>query len=262
MSDEAKTGVGRRDVLKLIGAAPLAGGFALSEAQAASAQERITRQKGAAAYAPKFFTAHEWATVRVLVDVVIPRDARSGSATDARVPEFMDFVIDDPLAEPSQRERNKVQMRGGLAWLDRECGRRFAGRRFLEATDAERRLVLDSIAYPKEKDATPERSASYDDVALPNKSVELAPPEEPSPAEGRAEGRTTTAKGEAAEDGLPLDRLSHGVAFFSAFRDLTASGFWSSEMGVKDIEYVGNTFVAEWKGCPPEVLAKLGLQRS
>ena len=30
-------------------------------------------------------------------------------------------------------------------------------------------------------------------------------------------------------------------------------------MGVKDIEYVGNTFVAEWKGCPPEVLAKLGL---
>jgi hypothetical protein len=234
--------VGRRDVLKLIGSAPLVGGFALTEAQAQTAQERITRQKGAA-YVPKFFTPHEWATVRMLADMVIPRDARSGSATDAKVPEFMDFVIDDPLAEPSQRERNKVQMRGGLAWLDRESARRFEGRRFVEASEAERKALLDTIAYPKDKDALPERSASYHTVAQPNKTVELAP----EPAEEK-------------DDPLALDRLSHGVAFFSAFRDLTASGFWSSEMGVKDIEYMGNTFVAEWKGCPPDVLAKLGLQ--
>jgi gluconate 2-dehydrogenase gamma chain len=172
--------------------------------------------------------------------MVIPRDDRSGSATDARVPEFMDFVIDDPLAEPAQRERNKVQMRGGLAWLDRECARRFEGRRFLEASEAERKAVLDSIAYPKEKDTQPERSAAFHAVAQPNKTVDLAP-ETPEDTDEK------------------LDRLSHGVAFFSAFRDLTASGFWSSAMGVKDIEYVGNTFVAEWKGCPPEVLAKLGL---
>jgi hypothetical protein len=232
--------VGRRDVLKLIGAVPLAGGFALTEAQAQTAQERIGRRKGAA-YAPKFFTPHEWATVRVLVDMVIPRDERSGSATDAQVPEFMDFVLDDPLAEPYQRERNKVQMRGGLAWLDRETARRFEGRRFLEATEAERIAVLDSIAYPKEKDPQSDSSASHHTVAQPNKTVELAP------------------EGPEKDDALPLDRLSHGVAFFSAFRDLTASGFWSSAMGVKDIEYVGNTFVAEWKGCPAEVLAKLGL---
>jgi gluconate 2-dehydrogenase gamma chain len=233
--------MGRREVLKLLGAVPLAGGFAVTEAQAQTARERVGRQK-AGAYVPKFFSAHEWATVRVLVDMVIPRDERSGSATDAGVPEFMDFVIDDPLAEPYQRERNKVQMRGGLAWLDRECARRSGGRRFLEASDSERKAVLDSIAYPKEKDALPEGSASHHIVAQPNKTVELAP-EAP----------------EEKDDALALDRLSHGVAFFSAFRDLTASGFWSSEMGVKDIEYVGNTFVAEWKGCPPEVLRKLGL---
>ena len=167
---------------------------------------------------------------------------RSGSATDAKVPEFMDFVIDDPLAEPYTRERNKVQMRGGLAWLDRETGRRFEGRRFIEATEAERTAVLDTIAYPKDKDAAPERSASYHTVAQPNKTVDLAP---------------ETGASEVTDE--KLDRLSHGVAFFSAFRDLTASGFWSSEMGVKDIAYIGNTFVAEWKGCPPEVLAKLGL---
>jgi gluconate 2-dehydrogenase gamma chain len=249
------TGLGRRDVLKLIGSVPLAGGFALTEAQAQTAQERVTRQKGAP-YVPKFFSPHEWATVRVLVDMVIPRDERSGSATDAGVPEFMDFVIEDPLAEPSQRERNKVQMRGGLAWLDRECARRFEGRRFLEATEAERKAVLDSIAFPKEKDTQPERSAAFHTVAQPNKTVELAP---------EAPGREDRAPAPPGRDPAPekkedaLDRLSHGVAFFSAFRDLTASGFWSSAMGVKDIEYVGNTFVAEWKGCPPEVLAKLGL---
>jgi gluconate 2-dehydrogenase subunit 3-like protein len=242
VKDDATARLGRRGALKLLGTAPLAGGFLLSEAQAQTAHERIARQKSpAGAYVPKFFSPHEWATVRLLSDMVIPRDARSGSATDAQVPEFMDFVIDDPLAEPSQRERNKVQMRGGLAWLDRECARRFEGRRFVEASEAERKAVLDDIAYPKQKDTQPERSASFHAVAQPDKTVDLAP-----------EGGTEDADEK-------LDRLSHGVAFFSAFRDLTASGFWSSAMGVKDIEYVGNTFVAEWKGCPPEVLAKLGL---
>jgi hypothetical protein len=53
--------------------------------------------------------------------------------------------------------------------------------------------------------------------------------------------------------------MSQGVAFFTAFRDLVASGFWSSPMGVKDLDYRGNVFVAEWKGPPAEVLQRLGL---
>ena len=57
------------------------------------------------------------------------------------------------------------------------------------------------------------------------------------------------------------DRIA-GASFFSLFRDLVASGFWSSKMGVEDLEYSGNTFVAEWKGCPPEVLAKIGFTSS
>src|SRR5438876_1113189 len=51
-----------------------------------------------------------------------------------------------------------------------------------------------------------------------------------------------------------------GVAFFNTFRDLTASGFFSSRIGVQDLRYIGNTFVSEWKGCPPEALAKLGVR--
>ena len=52
---------------------------------------------------------------------------------------------------------------------------------------------------------------------------------------------------------------SHGVAFFNSFRDLTASGFWSSKMGVADIGYQGNVMRPGWDGCPPAVLEKLGV---
>ena len=204
----SRSRVDRRGILKFLGSVPLAAGFAFTGAQAQAAGQLARKQaaKGAAT-TPKFFSPHEWATVRVLADIVIPRDERSGGATDALVPEFMDFILDDPLADPRARERNQIRMRGGLAWLDLECGRRFSGRTFFEAGEDERKAVLDDIAYPK-----------------------TAPPE-----------------------------MAAGVVFFNAFRDLTASGFWSSKLGVADIQYLGNTFVAEWKGCPQDVLKKLGL---
>ena len=52
---------------------------------------------------------------------------------------------------------------------------------------------------------------------------------------------------------------SHGVAFFRSFRDLVSTGFWTSKMGMDDLQFMGNTFVAEWNGCPEEALRKLGL---
>ena len=53
--------------------------------------------------------------------------------------------------------------------------------------------------------------------------------------------------------------LSQAVAFFNSFRDLTASGFWSTKMGVADLQYQGNVFVSEWTGCPDAALKKLGV---
>jgi hypothetical protein len=156
-----------------------------------------------ASFQPRFFTPHEYETVRVLVDLVIPRDERSGSATDAGVPEFMDFMMADQDTEPEGR----LAMRGGLAWLDAECRRRF-GQVFRECAEKERTALLDVIAWPER---------------------------------------------------APAD-VSQGAAFFNGFRDLTASGFWSSEIGVKDLQYRGNTFVAEWKGCPDAALRKIGVQ--
>lgn len=190
----------RREVIGLIAGAPLAAAFpwTAESVREASARARDVLARGTP-YEPKQFTPHEWDTVRVLVDLIIPKDERSGSATEAGVPEFMDFMLgDDPELQ--------TPVRGGLAWLDHECADRH-GKTFIACSAAERAGVLDDIAWPAK--AKPVHAA--------------------------------------------------GVAFFNRFRDLTASGFFSSRTGVQDLRYIGNTFVSEWNGCPPEALAKLGV---
>ena len=196
-------------MLGLLGSVPLAAGFTWTDAEAAgAAQAAQTARKmpAKAAFKPKFFTAHEYATVRVLVDIIMPKDGRSGSATDAGVPEFMDFMMADQ--DRTDQVDRQTPMRGGLAWIDRQCEDRF-DKRFLECSAQQRAAVLDDIAWPSK--AKPE----------------FAP----------------------------------GVAFFNSFRDLTAAGFFSSKMGVADLQYMGNVMVAEWKGCPDEALKKLGVTR-
>ena len=133
----------RRAVLKLLSSAPVAAGFALTEAQAQQAHHlaeaaRQTARRTGAAFKPKFFTQHEYQTVRVLSDLIIPKDERSGSATDAGVPEFMDFIMID-------MPDRQTAMRGGLAWMDMESQRRF-DKTFVAATDAQRREILDDIS--------------------------------------------------------------------------------------------------------------------
>ena len=113
----------RRTILRMIAAArsrPDSRGPKPRRRQAhqhAQAAQAAAKQTGTP-FKPKFFTPHEYATVRMLVDIIIPKDERSGSATDAGVPEFMDFIMID---EPGRQ----LAMRGGLAWLDRECQNRF-----------------------------------------------------------------------------------------------------------------------------------------
>jgi hypothetical protein len=157
VEDERETppgsGVSRRDALKATGLLPLAAMLGLSPASAERAAVFVGQvpdeSAGAQPASPKFFTAAEWRTVRVMADYVIPKDARSGSATDAKAPEFVDFM----LAEKDTSEANRTAMRGGLAWIDTECRRRF-GKTFVASSDAQRRQLLDDIAWPKK--ATPE----------------------------------------------------------------------------------------------------------
>jgi hypothetical protein len=191
--------INRRRVLQLLGSAPLAAGFAWTEAEVVEAQRRTQRARTAARFKPAFFTAHEYSTVVLLADMIIPRDERSGSASDAGVPEFIDFMMVD---QPTRQS----PMRGGLAWLDAECNARF-DRRFVAASEAERGKVLDDISGLE--------------------------PLEPS--------------------------HSHGLEFFRSFRDLVATGFWTSKMGIEDLQFMGNVFVHEFNGCPEAVLKKLEL---
>ena len=45
--------------------------------------------------------------------------------------------------------------------------------------------------------------------------------------------------------------LSTGIHFFELLRTLTADGFFTSEIGIKYLGYVGNDYLAEFPGCPP-----------
>ena len=80
----------RRTVLKTLAAAPLAAGFVWTEAEAHEAHHhaqaaRRAAKRASVPFKPKFFTAHEYDTVRVLADLIIPKDDRSGSASDAAI---------------------------------------------------------------------------------------------------------------------------------------------------------------------------------
>jgi hypothetical protein len=201
-SDSKQKGMDRRDAVKALALMPFAASWDLSAPQIERAAKAFDLVASTAPYVPKFFTQAEWKTVSMLADYIIPRDARSGSATDAKVPEYMDWLMADKEASLATR----TAMRGGIGWIDLECDERF-GTTFVNSTDPQRRQVLDDIAWPKK--ARPE--------------------------------------------------MAHGVAFFNRFRDLTAAGFFSSEMGYKDVKFVGNVFNPNWNGCPPEAMAKLGV---
>jgi hypothetical protein len=160
----------RRSMLRLLASAPAAAGLTWTEPEAKAAHAMARQAQAAAqagtAYTPKFFTPHEWDTVRVLVDIIIPKDAKSGSATDAAVPEFMDFII-------TEQELRQTAMRGGLAWLDRECQRRF-DKTFLDCAEAERVAVLDDIAWPQRSSRTASASSAASATSPPPVSGPVA----------------------------------------------------------------------------------------
>ena len=145
-----------------------------------------------------YFTPHEMKTITILGDIIIPKDEVSGSASDAKVPEFIEFIVKD-------KPENKVPMRGGLKWLDMQCLNRY-NNAFAECNSKQQMEMVDEIAWPKK--AKPE--------------------------------------------------MKQGVNFFNLMRNLTATGFYTSQIGVKDVGYLGNT-PNQWNGVPADVLKKHNL---
>lgn len=148
-------------------------------------------------------TPEERRTVGALCDVIIPADDRSPSASRVGVPDFIDEWISAPYPA---NEEDRVRIRGGLSWIDREANERF-GAAFEELTPEQQRAICDDIRHVP--DAAPELRAA--------------------------------------------------ARFFDRFRDLTASGYWTTQEGMADLGYVGNVPLASWDGPPPEVLERLGL---
>jgi len=200
----------RRDALKLLGLMAAAPTFSVAcssedvDTVRQQQSESATTRPDPETYERRLFTDHEFETVQQLVDWIIPADERSGSATDAGVPSFIDSILTDE--KMGDREEQQTAFRGGLAWIDYECIDRH-GQHFVECSEKQQEALIDAIAWP----------------------------EEAEPA------------------------MRPGVEFFNSLRDLTASGFFSSKMGMNDLRFQGNQYVAEWTGCPDEVLEHVGV---
>ncbi|HEV2423512.1 MAG TPA: gluconate 2-dehydrogenase subunit 3 family protein [Terriglobia bacterium] len=156
---EKQAGMDRRDLLKVLSAVPAA---ALLPAGTAKATEMSMPGMGAHAatatasaaapgpYQPKTFDAHQYKTIEVLGDIIVPADEPSGSASQAGVPEF----IDEFLGFEGGNQLDAI--RGGITWLDLESNRAFS-HDFIDAAESEKKQLLDRIAYPKT--AAPEDAA-------------------------------------------------------------------------------------------------------
>lgn len=208
----------RRKYLKTIGITAVSAGVLVDacktetkktpeESQPASTASTIDRMPEEKVHedsiknAAKFFTPEALATIAVLADIIIPKDEVSGSASDAKVADFIEFIVKD---EPDLQ----IPMQGGLRWLDMQCLNRYQ-KAFKDCSSQQQIEIVDEIAYPAK--AKPE--------------------------------------------------MAYGVSFFNLMRNLTATGFYSTETGWKDMGYVGNT-PNQWKGVPDDVLKQYNLAYS
>jgi gluconate 2-dehydrogenase gamma chain len=149
-------------------------------------------------FAETFFNSHEMATMKVLVDIILPADSRGPSASTAGVPDFIEFMAKD-------KPELQTPIRGGLRWLDSEAIKRF-NQKYIQINSVQQIEIVEDIAYPKK----------------------IKP------------------------------GFSHGTNFFSLMRNLTATGYWSSKEGIKDIAYKGNV-PNVWEGVPADILKEFGV---
>ena len=145
-----------------------------------------------------FLNEHELETIAVLCDIILPSNADFGSANDAEVPEFIEFIVKD-------MPNNQLPVRGGIAWLDSHANK-LHNKEFKKLSSAQQKAICDTIAYP----------------------------------------------GKTAPELIP------GEKFFTRMRNLTLTGYFTSEMGVKDLGYQGNR-PGVWDGVPQEILDEKGM---
>ncbi|CAN5335721.1 gluconate 2-dehydrogenase subunit 3 family protein [soil metagenome] len=202
----------RRDSLKALAVGTLSAGTLLTSCNGKAGEKNTTtyepeefgrtqeeKEHDAKLMSEKYFSDAELAAITILCDIIIPADGRSGSASEAKVPEFIEFMVKD-------QPRLQTPLRGGIRWLDMKS-LKLNDKSFANASKAQQLELVDLIAFP--------------------------------------------------EDALPEN--TQGVSFFNQMRNLTATGFFTSKMGIEDLDYKGNTPNA-WDGVPDDVLKQYGLE--
>ncbi len=151
----------RRETIKSMLVGGIAGPLFIAGCQPEHADEKIKgkgntigvygrtpkeKERDAQVTASTFLTEHELGTIAVLCDLILPATTTAGSAKDAGVAEFIDFIVKDITS-------HQLPIRGGLMWLDHQSRLRFDSVFMMGSTENQKKL-LDEIAYPD--DVAPE----------------------------------------------------------------------------------------------------------
>jgi hypothetical protein len=148
----------RRDTIKTLLVGSLAGGVILTGCDPESgvevgAEEAPSNQTGYGRTPEElerdeklntleYFNATEMSMLAVLCDLILPADESFGSATDAGVPEFIEFIAKDI-------PKHQLPIRGGLMWLNNRANSQFK-LEFMACSEIQQKSILDEIAYPEE----------------------------------------------------------------------------------------------------------------
>jgi hypothetical protein len=165
-------------------------------------------------YKPKALSEHEWATVTRLSELVVPADDRSGSAVDAGAPQFIDVLC-------SQNPELTAIFTGGISWFDAEMRRR-AGKEFVAATPVEQSAMLDAIVAAERT----VREQNAEEVLF---------------------ARAQQYKGFSGYTVKPGTDLAPGVRFFDWARRLIVDAYFTSPIGIKDVNYIGNQALSKYE---------------
>ena len=135
--------ISRRDILKSLTVGVAGSVLRVIPVEAAEhAHKMVTQEKAASpkgAYAPKFLSPLQYATLRSLCQTIIPADTECGGAIEAEAPEFIDLIT-------SENSDYQLTFNGGLMWLDHTCLDRY-GKLYLDCAPEQQKQILDLIAY-------------------------------------------------------------------------------------------------------------------
>ena len=215
-----------RNVALAAATAVVSGQLSLEAAQHVHQQVKEER-KTSGTYKFKLLNEREYETLGRLAELIVPDDEISGSAREAGAVEFIDLLC-------SQNKELADIYTGGLLWLDAQMEDRYSVS-FLKATEAQQTAMLDLLVEAEKQDG--ERRAqglTFEDIQRYQEfeSYGIYRPSE----------------------------LSPGIRFFAWVRRMTVDAFYTSEIGVKDIGYKGNTAISKFE--VPQEIIDYALKRS